>query len=235
MIAAIKRTAALLAWAGAFGLSMLTLLYLVGFVLNRYTFSSVDSGLQIPEREALAIDLALLGLFGLQHSGLARAWFKRIAGPVWSRTLYLLTTALVLTVLFVCWEPLPRLVWRFESRWPFQLVLAAGGGLVTWALLSQNALHFVGFRQAWTYFRGAAPVPPPAFSERGPYRFSRHPMMIGTLVFLWVTPEMSQGHLLLAAVWTLYILLAMRWEEADLERELGAAYAEYRRRVRRLI
>lgn len=230
-----KRAVAFAAWCVSFAASMLALVYLVGFVLNRYTFSTVDSGLQIPEREAVVVDVALLALFGVQHSGLARAWFKRVAGPVWSRNLYLLTTALVLLALFVWWEPMPQLVWRFQTRWPFQLALAAGGVLVTWALLSQSALYFVGFRQAWAYFRGAAVPPPPAFSERGPYRHSRHPMMIGTLLFLWVTPEMSEGHLLLAAAWTLYILLAMRWEEADLERDLGAVYADYRRRVRRLV
>ena len=230
-----RRATAFVGWCVSFALSMLALVYLVGFVLNRYTFSTVDSGLQIPEREAVVIDVALLALFGVQHSGLASAWFKRVAGAVWSRTIYLLTTALVLLALFVFWEPMPRLVWRIaEPRWPFQLALAAGGALVTWALVSQSALHFVGFRQAWAYFRGQ-PYAAPAFSERGPYRYSRHPMMIGTLLFLWVTPEMSEGHLLLAAVWTPYILLAMRWEEADLERELGAAYADYRRRVRRLV
>ncbi|MBM3796635.1 MAG: isoprenylcysteine carboxylmethyltransferase family protein [Acidobacteria bacterium] len=231
-----KRAAALAAWLVSFAASMLALVYLVGFVLNRYTFSTVDSGLQIPEREAVVIDVALLALFGVQHSGLARAWFKRAAGPVWSRTVYLLTTALVLLALFVLWEPMPRLVWSFETRWPFRLALLASGAVVTWALLSQSALSFVGFRQVWAYFRGEPRAPAPvAFSKRGPYRYSRHPMMIGTVLFLWATPEMSEGHLLLAAVWTLYILLATWWEEADLERELGAAYADYRRRVRRLV
>ena len=228
----ILRWLALAFWAFSFVASSLALLYLIGFVLNRYSFNSIDSGLQIPTREALMVNLALLALFGLQHSGMARRWFKRFIPAPMERSLYLLATSAVLVLLFVRWEPMPDSVWFFRVKWPFQLLQGIAGVIVVWATLSQGALHFMGFHQAWRWARGGV-YSPPAFQTPGLYRYSRHPMMIGTLLFLWVTPDMTQGHALFAAVTTLYVLLAVRWEERDLERTHGDAYRTYRQRVRR--
>lgn len=229
-----KRWAALGFWLFSFVLSMLTLIYLAGFVHNRYAFSSIDSGVQIPEGEAVLTDLALLALFGLQHSGMARQVFKRRVPPALERSVYLTATAIVLIVLFVCWEPIPTPVWFFRTRWPFQLLLALSGAIVLSATLSQGALHFLGFHQAWAYWQGR-PYRPPAFQAPGLYRYSRHPMMIGTLLFLWATHDMTRGHFLFSAVMTLYVLPAVVWEEHDLERAHGESYAAYRGAVSRWI
>lgn len=218
-------------WGFAVLVSIAVLLYLVGFVHNRYSFNSIDSGLQIPTREALAVNLALLSLFGLQHSGMARRWFKRFIPAPLERSLYLLATSAVLVLVFARWESMPDSVWFFRVKWPFQLLQGLAGVIVVWAALSQGALHFMGFHQAWSWFRGKV-YAPPAFQTPGLYRFSRHPMMIGMIIFLWATPDMTQGHALFAAVLTLYVLLAVRWEERDLERTHGGAYRAYRERVR---
>lgn len=229
-----KRWAALVFWCFSFVLSMLTLVYLAGFVLNRYAFSTIDSGLQIPEHEAALIDTALLLLFGLQHSGMARRFFKKWFSPGFERSVYLFATAFVLIVLFIRWEPIPAPVWFFPTRWPFQLLLLLSGFLVLSSAVSQGALHFLGFHQAWAYFQGRAHGPP-AFRAPGLYRYSRHPMMIGTLLFLWSTHDMTRGHLLFSAVMTIYVLLAVRWEERDLEHAHGGDYARYRGEVGRWI
>lgn len=228
-----KRWLALLFWAFSCSASLLALVYLAGFVHNRYSFSTVDSGLQIPEQEAALVDVALLALFGLQHSGMARQWWKRRAlPPAFERSAYLLATALVLLLIYVRWEPIPVPVWRFETTWPFRAALALAGVIVVWSAAAQGALHFLGFHQAWSYFRGR-PYEPPAFKAPGLYRYSRHPMMIGTLLFLWASPVMTRGHLLFSTVLSLYILLAVRWEERDLERIHGTAFADYRQAVSR--
>jgi protein-S-isoprenylcysteine O-methyltransferase Ste14 len=200
-------------------------------VQNRYTFNSIDSGLQLPTHEALAANLGLLALFGVQHSGMARRWFKRIVPWPVERSVYLLATAVVLVYLFFRWEPMPDPVWFFRTEWPFRLLAAFGAGLVIWATLTQGALHFLGFRPVWAYVRGL-PYTPQSFKEAGPYRVTRHPLMAGALIFFWATPEMTQGHLLFAAVMTVYVLTAVRWEERDLERVYGESYRDYRRRVR---
>lgn len=210
----IPRVLALGFWAFSFTVSLLALLYLVGFVLNRYSFSTIDSGLQIPTREAIVVNLILLGLFGLQHSGMARRWFKRFVPWPIERAVYLLATSGILMVLFVRWEPMPHSVWFLRASWPFPLLQSLAGAIVVWATVAQGTLHFFGFHQAWAYFRGRTYSPPP-FKANGPYRYTRHPMMIGTVMFLWITPDMTQGHVLFAAVLTLYVLLAIRWEERD--------------------
>jgi len=69
----------------------------------------------------------------------------------------------------------------------------------------------------------------------GPYRFVRHPLMVGALVFLWGQPTMPPELLLLNAGLTVYVLVAIRLEERDLVRRYGAAYEDYRRRVPALI
>ena len=67
------------------------------------------------------------------------------------------------------------------------------------------------------------------------YNLIRHPIMVGFIIGFWATPEMTTGHLLFAAVTTVYILIAIQLEERDLTEMLGQAYGEYRTRVPALI
>jgi len=73
------------------------------------------------------------------------------------------------------------------------------------------------------------------FVERSLYRHVRHPMMLGLCVWLWATPDLSLGHLVFSAAMTAYILVGIVFEERGLVRELGAPYADYRRRVPALV
>jgi len=228
------RAWALAFWAFAAASSLLALVYLAGFVQNRYAPSTIDSGLQIPAGEALVVNLGLLALFGLQHSGMARQAWKRLLPEPLERSAYLAATAAVLAVIFFKWEPIPDPVWFTRTRWPFQSLALVGAAVVVWCALSQGALHFFGFHQVWAYVHGRGYVPSP-FKATGFYRYSRHPMMIGTLLFVWSTHDMTQGHFLFATVITLYVMLAVRWEERDLERVHGEAYRDYRARVRRFV
>jgi protein-S-isoprenylcysteine O-methyltransferase Ste14 len=211
--------------------SLFALIYLAGFVQNQYAFNSIDSGVQIPTREAVVVNLALLALFGLQHSGMARRWFKQFVPKPIERPVYLLATALVLAFLFVKWEPMPNSVWFFQTKWPFHVLALVGAILVFWATIAQGALHFFGIRQALAYVRGVTYLPP-AFKAEGLYRLTRHPLMAGAIIYFWATPDMTEGHLLFAVVMTGYVLVAIRWEERDLERAHGDSYRAYRQKVR---
>lgn len=194
--------------------SLASLLYLAGWLANRYTPSSIDSGLQTVPSEALLTNLALLSLFALQHSGMARRAIRQRFG----RPTYLLATALVLCVLFVKWEPLPDILWHATgpAALLLRLIQFAGLALVTWAVSLTGARAFFGL------------APDPAFHTRGPYRWVRHPMMTGTLALLWAHPEMTEGRLLFNTFLTVYVLVSMRWEERDLAARYGPAYAAYR-------
>ena len=88
--------------------ALLSIVYLAGWITNRYTPSSIDSGLQTVRSEALRTNLLLVSLFALQHSGMARRAIKAHLG----RPSYLLATAIVLFVMFARWEPMPNLLWN---------------------------------------------------------------------------------------------------------------------------
>jgi protein-S-isoprenylcysteine O-methyltransferase Ste14 len=227
----------LLYWAFCCLSFLAAFVYLVGFVGNRYSFSTIDSGLQLPWRDALLVDCALLLLFFAQHSAMARAGFKRL----WRRLLpveterptYLLATSLVLALIYARWEPMPEMVWQWERPGVAALVHVlfwTGWGLAAVSVAVIGCRELFGWNQLWQ-----RSYQPPRFHQPGPYRWVRHPMMLGLLTAFWATPEMSRGHLLFAAANTAYVLAALRWEERDLARAHGPEYEAWRRTVPRLL
>jgi protein-S-isoprenylcysteine O-methyltransferase Ste14 len=91
-----------------------------------------------------------------------------------------------------------------------------------------------GVRQVLAHDRGI-PMPRKAFRTPLLYRVVRHPMMVGFLVGFWATPDMSASRLVLAAAFSLYIVLGIRVEERDLAAERGDDYRRYQQRVPRLL
>lgn len=189
-------------------------LYLAGWVVNRYTPSSIDSGVQTAFAEAVRTNLLLLSLFALQHSGMARRAIKSRFG----RPSYLLATAAVLFLLFAKWEPMPNLLWFAAGTAATALhgLQLAGLGLIVWSVAATGARSLFGLSEEGP------------FQARGPYRYVRHPMMTGTLLALWAHPELSEGRLLFNTFLTVYVLAAIRWEERCLARRFGPVYARYR-------
>ncbi len=96
--------------------------------------------------------------------------------------------------------------------------------------------HFdlFGLPQVVLYFRGKE-YEHKRFSNPSLYRFIRHPLYVGWFITFWVTPDMTQGHLLLAIVTSAYMLLVIPLEERDLLNILGDDYREWRERTPMLI
>jgi len=214
--------------------------YTVGFLGGVGVPTDVDHGPHASWPVAVGVDLGLLALFAVQHTIMARPWFKRrwtaIVPQAAERATFVLATNLVLVLLFWLWRPAAGTVWSVTGPGADVLwgLYAAGWllALVATCLISHTDLF--GLRQAWLSARGR-PYSSPPFTERGLYRRIRHPLMTGFLIIFWSAPTMTAGHLLFAAAATGYILVGIAFEEHDLIQNLGQTYAEYRARVPALI
>ncbi|MEV6348335.1 isoprenylcysteine carboxylmethyltransferase family protein [Actinoplanes sp. NPDC051851] len=181
----------------------------------------VDGAARHPATTALAIDSGLLLLFAAQHSVMARAGFKRLLDD---RSTYVLASSLALAALYWWWQPVPAVIWS-TGAWPWALY-AAGWVLVVASTFMVDHAEFLGLR---------AERRDAALAERWLYRWVRHPMMLGLIVVFWAAPRMTVGHLFFAVAGTGYILVGIRFEERDLRRRFGTAYADYARRVPALL
>ena len=230
------------AYAAAGYLLFLAVLgYAVGFFADVVVPTGIDQGPHGPVPVAAGIDLLLLSLFAVQHTVMARPWFKRrwtriVPAPA-ERATYVVATSLALTLLFWLWRPLgDGTAWNLPG--PGAAVLWAGYA-AGWAVAISSTFlishtDLFGLRQAWLHARRATYSPPP-FTERGLYRRIRHPLMAGFLIIFWSVPTMTAGHLLFAITATGYILAGIAFEEHDLRQSLGETYAAYRARVPALI
>lgn len=195
---------------------------------------TVDAGGIISHYGAAAIvDLFLISLFGLQHSVMARPWFKeRILGrfpAAFERCTFVHAANIALLALIVFWQPIPIEIWNVSSPWreAARVAFAAGWVILLLGGVSFGILDLLGVEQMRAWVRGAS-LPKPRLKTGFLYRWFRHPMYVGVLLAIWATPQMTIGHLLLAAGMTLYVLIAMRYEERDLVARFGTSYARWR-------
>lgn len=220
-----------------------TFLYLIAFVGNLpWVDVTVDrGGIAGALATALVVNIALIALFGLQHSVMAREGFKRgwtriVPKPI-ERSVYVLLASLMLIILFLFWRPLPDPVWSVENRAAAMALWALFGAgwllvLVSTFLLSHFELF--GLHQVWSNARGTQ-LPAPQFRQPLFYKLVRHPLYTGFFLAFWATPQMSQGHLLLALGMSAYMLIAIRYEERDMVRLFGDDYVGYQGKVGMLV
>jgi len=225
----------------AYAFFFLTFCYAIGFVENRVVLKGIDDGPIGPTQTAILVDVILLGLFGIQHSIMARPAFKNVfcrivPRPAERSTFVLLATA-ILALLMWQWRPLPAPVWTVHAeplRWLLYAISLGGWLLVLYATFVIDHFDLFGLRQVWLHYRGVEYHHPP-FMVKGIYHWIRHPIMAGFIVAFWAAPTMSQGRLLFAVVSTAYILVAIQLEERDLAAILGKDYLDYRRKTPMLV
>src|SRR4051794_24858895 len=168
-----------------------TFLYAAGFLGNVGVPKSIDSGPEGSILAALAINSALLAIFAVQHSVMARPWFKRawtrlVPEPA-ERSTYVLLSSVALIALFVYWQPLGGTVWKVQNpmgRVVLYNLFGLGFGLVLIASFLINRFDLFGLRQVWFYLVGK---PYTELSFRTPlfYKFVRHPLYVGWLMAFW--------------------------------------------------
>ncbi len=231
-----KRTAVLAYGIGSYAIGVAALVAWILTMLGVLHFSGGPIG-ELSPGPALALDLALLVAFAVQHSVMARPTWKarwlRVVGPALERPTYVLATGLVLLPVLWLWQPMPAVVWALES--PVAVDVAYALAVAAWAYLFAASFaidHFelFGLRQVWSYFTGR-PITPVEFRERWMYRFDRHPIMSGALVGMWVTPKMTFGHLVFAIGFTAYVIVGVFFEERSMRAQWGERYEDYCRRV----
>ena len=218
-----------------------TLLYAIGFIGNLGVPTTLDGPPAGPFWSSFAINAGLLALFAVQHSVMARKWFKdwwtRVIPPPIERSTYVLFSSLALILLFWQWRPLGGVVWSVEDPAGvivLRVLFAFGWALVLVSTFLINHFDLFGLLQVWLYLLGRDEKPM-QFVTPALYRFVRHPLYIGWFFAFWATPTMTFAHLLFSVATTAYILLAIQFEERDLVREHGEAYETYRRSVPMLI
>lgn len=220
-----------------------TFLWLIAFLADVAIFPTTvnDAVNGTPVAQALVIDLALIALFGIQHSVMARSSFKqrwtKLVPTSVERATYVLAAAVALYVLLQYWHPITGTVWDVRENVAAPAIWALFG--IGWAVLLLSTFlinHFelFGLTQAWFHGR-TRDSGPPVLREPLFYRYVRHPLYLGFVIAFWATPYMTASHALFAAGMTIYILVGIAHEERDLVAHFGPVYDDYRKRVGMLI
>jgi protein-S-isoprenylcysteine O-methyltransferase Ste14 len=220
---------------------LVTILYAIGFVSGLGVPKTIDIGAKSPIFDALFINLALMSLFAVQHSVMARKqfkhWWTQFIPKSVERSVYVLFASLTLLLLFWQWRPMPDIVWHVEE--PEMAVVITGLSLLGWVIVFTSTFlinHFelFGLHQVANNLAGRE-MPVPIFRTPLYYKFVRHPIYLGFIIAFWAAPTMSVGHLLFAAVTTAYIFVGILLEERDLVDMFGDEYRRYRQRVSMLL
>jgi protein-S-isoprenylcysteine O-methyltransferase Ste14 len=236
-----KRILTFVYGVGCYVIFLGTFLYAIGFICNLLVPRSIDSAPTSSFITALLVNLGLLALFAVQHSVMARPWFKawwtRFVPEPAERSTYVLFSSLALILLFAFWQPMGGTVWNLENvtgRVLLHSVGAFGWVLVLVTTFLINHFDLFGLRQVWLYWRGRE-YTALRFVTPGPYKLVRHPLYVGWLCAFWGAPTMTVAHLLFAVMTTAYILMAIRWEERDLVAHHGTTYSDYQRKVSMIV
>ena len=217
-------------------------LYAIGFVENVAVHKSIDApGAGALSATALLVNAALLGLFAVQHSVMARPafkrWWTRIVPRSVERSTFVLFASLALAQLCWQWQPIAGAVWTVTEPGPayaLQAVSWFGWGLVLASTFLISHFELFGVLQVVARLRGRE-LPEPKFRTPVLYRYVRHPIYLGFILAFWATPVMTLGHLVFSVATTGYILLGIWFEERDLVAQFGERYRAYRDQVGMLL
>ncbi|MBS0396178.1 MAG: isoprenylcysteine carboxylmethyltransferase family protein [Proteobacteria bacterium] len=235
------RSLAVLYGVAVYLLFLATFGYTIGFVEGIPGLKTLDSGAPGDVVVAVVVDAALLLLFALQHTIMARRgfkrWWTRFVPAAVERSTFVLAASLAVALLIWQWRPLAGVVWSVTDpggRLLLFALSALGWSVLLVSTFLINHFELFGLHQVYEFWR-RRPFVPPAFKTPVFYRYVRHPIYLGFVLAFWATPQMSAGHLLFAIATTGYILVGILFEERDLIAHFGEEYRRYRERVPMLV
>lgn len=223
--------AAAFAWGGALAFACSLIFFLYSYAVR---FEMTGGGNPVVP---IATNVILFTLFALHHSLLARtrakAWVTRIVTPALERSVYVWTASLLFFAVCWWWQPVPAVLYRIDGpwRWIAWGVQAAGVITTVRAAAALDVLDLAGVR-AVEAARGGGAARELALETRGVYAFVRHPLYFAWILMVAAAPDMTATRAVFAAVSTLYLAIAIPWEERALVARFGDEYQAYRRSVR---
>jgi len=210
------------------------ILYLTKWdVVSRNVYSHQETTLIY----AILINVFLVLLFGIQHSIMARQWFKKyiykLIPEAMERSTYVLLSGIVFILICLYWQPIDGIIWEINNH--YLTILLWFGFVFGWifsviATFVINHFELFGLQQVYLNLKNKQPNDT-IFQEKLFYKFIRHPIQLGVLLGLWITPVMNYGHFILSLLFTIYIFIGLYFEEKDLIKELGDVYINYKSRV----
>lgn len=224
----------------AYVVGMASLVYIGLWLGNIGIVNALDAPRVESVSVAVLTNLALIVAFSLQHSGMARPAFKRMWTKIvpahLERSTYVLFSGVATAALVYFWQPLGGVVWSVDTpiaATMIYILYGLGWGLLVLSTFWINHFDLFGLRQVWLNFR-EQPYTHIPFKTPGLYSVIRHPLYVGWMTVMWAAPVMTVGHLAFAVTSTIYILVAIRYEERDLEDALPE-YRRYKRETPMLV
>ena len=226
----------------AYAVFLIAFLYAIGFVGNMMVPKSIDTGGETSMLSAFLINTALLSVFALQHSIMARPafkqWFTTIISPAIERSTYILLSSLALLLIYWQWQPMTAIVWQVDNEIVAGIltgIFFLGWLIVLLSTFMINHFELFGLAQIIDNLKNRK-TPNPKFQTNYLYKLVRHPIMLGFVIAFWATPIMTVGHLMFTLVTTIYIIIAVKYlEEKDLRKHIGVQYEAYQNKVPMLI
>ena len=222
------------AWAGG----ALFVAALVYFLFSySITFGEIVEGKAAPG--AIAFNLVLFSAFALHHSIFARdalrAFVRRIVSAPLERSIYVWVASLMLIGVCYAWRPVAGVAWQIPSPWNWALVPVQL--VAVWLTLRATAvidgLELAGVRQVLNpKSQNSNPKSQMEFTTDGPSGWVRHPIYLGWILLVFAVGTMTMTRLVFAVVSSVYILVAIPFEERTLRAHSGGGYEDYIRRVR---
>jgi protein-S-isoprenylcysteine O-methyltransferase Ste14 len=224
---------AAIAWTGA----ALFFVSLANFYWRYFTTFGDPAPNAPPAATALLINIGLFTAFAMHHSLLARtgakAWVTRTFPPKLERSIYVLVASALFLVTCIYWQPIPAAIWDVPGTLgrAIYLVPIAGVVLSTWSAVMLETADLAGVNQ---FMRRPSSPPDPPLDVRsdGPYGFVRHPIYFAWLLVVWVVPHMNGTRLSFAIISSLYLAVAIPFEERSLVAHFGPKYTRYQQQVR---